>query len=66
MCFVFTYHTSSRTERETYSKAELILTPLATLKPVLSYEGMIRNVLNEYKSHFSTDRSEGRDPDINI
>lgn len=32
--------------------AELILTPPATSKPVLIDEGMVNNILSEYKSHF--------------
>ena len=47
-------------ERKTYPGAELILTPPATPEPVLIDEGMASSMLNEYKSHFSTDTSENR------
>lgn len=40
--------------------SELILTPPATPEPVLIDEGMVSNMLNEYKSHFPTDTSESR------
>lgn len=32
----------------------------ATPEPVLIDEGMVSNMLNEYKSHFPTDTSESR------
>lgn len=47
-------------EGKTYPCAELILTPPATPDPVLINEGMVSNMLNEYKSHFPTDTSESR------
>lgn len=47
-------------EGKTYPCAELILTPPATLDPVLINEGMVSNMLNEYKSHLPTDTSENR------
>lgn len=47
-------------EGKTYPGAELILTPPATPEPVLIDEGMVSNMLNEYKSHFPTDTSESR------
>lgn len=47
-------------EGKTYPGAELILTPPATPEPVLIDEGMVSNMLNEYKSHFPTDTSETR------
>lgn len=34
--------------------------PPATPEPVLIDEGMVSNMLNEYKSHFPTDTSESR------
>lgn len=49
-----------RAGRKTYPGAELILTPPATPEPVLIDEGMVSNMLNEYKSHFPTDTSESR------
>lgn len=39
-------------EGKAYPGAELILTPPATPEPVLIDEGMVNNMLNEYKSHF--------------
>lgn len=47
-------------EGKIYPGAELILTPPATPEPVLIDEGMVSNMLNEYKSHFPTDTSESR------
>lgn len=47
-------------EGKTYPGAELILTPPATPEPVLIDEGMVSNMLNEYKSHFPTNASENR------
>ena len=47
-------------EGKTYPGAELILTPPATPEPVLIDEGMVSNMLNEYKSHFPMDTSESR------
>lgn len=46
-------------EERAYPVAELILTPPATLKAVLIDEGMVINMLNEYKSHFSKELSKG-------
>ena len=37
---------------ENYPGVELILTPPATPEPVLIDEGMVSNMLNDYKSHF--------------
>lgn len=52
-------------EGKTYSGAELILTPPATPESVLIDEGMVSNMLNEYKSHFLTEaRKAGINPDI--
>lgn len=39
-------------EGKSYPGAELILTPPATPEPVLIDEGMVNNMLSEYKSHF--------------
>lgn len=39
-------------EGKAYPGAELILTPPATLEPVLIDENMVSNMLSEYKSHF--------------
>lgn len=47
-------------EGKTYPSAELILTLPATLEAVLIDEGMVSNMLNEYKAHFPTDTSESR------
>ena len=54
------YLTKNILEGKTYPCAELILTPPATLDPVLINEGMVSNMLNEYKSHLPTDTSENR------
>lgn len=43
-----------------YPGAELILTPPATLEPVLIDEGMVSTMLNEYKSHFPTDTAQSK------
>ena len=45
-----------------YPGAELILTPPATPEPVLIDEGMVTNMLSEYKSHFSKEISTGTAP----
>ena len=41
-----------------YPGAELILTPPATPEPVLIDEGMVNNMLSEYKSHFPKEISK--------
>ena len=45
-----------------YPGAELILTPPATPEPVLIDEGMVTNMLSEYKSHFPKEISTGVSP----
>jgi hypothetical protein len=44
-------------EGKAYPGAELILTPPATPEAVLIDEGMVSNMLNEYKSHFPKEAS---------
>ncbi len=46
-------------EGKPYPGAELILTPPATPEPVLIDEGMVSNMLNEYKSHFPKELPKG-------
>ena len=45
-------------EGKAYPGAELILTPPATPEPVLIDEGMVNNMLSEYKSHFPKEVSK--------
>ena len=47
-------------EGNTYHGTELILAPPAATESVLIDEGMVSNMLNEYKSPFLTDISEIR------